>query len=129
MQSVEFRRAIHNEAREIAERDKRPNSIVIKGLGCDVAKIVADFQPVAAELGVNVTLSEVLKVNNELVRAKILNGEVRKSLLDNAKNLKTSANFSHVFIRRDYTKQQRDIICWLPKGKHESQPMINSDTK
>ena len=116
---MDFRRAIRDEAREVAERDKRQQSIVIKGLGCDVAKVASDFPAVATELGVNVSLSEVVKINNELVRAKILNNDSRKQLLDNAKNLKTSSNFNHVFIRRDYTKQQRTLLAAQRKARNQ----------
>ena len=117
VRSMEFRRAIHDEAREVAERDKRQHSIIIKGLGCDVAEVASNFPAVATELGVTVTISEVVKINSELVRAKILNSAARKQLLDNAKNLKSSATYSHVFIRKDYTKQQRDILAKRRKAK------------
>ena len=97
--------------REIAEREKRQSSIVIKGFGGDVAKATSEFSNIVSELGVNVTLSEVIKINDELIRAKILNPASRKALLDKAKHLKTSLNYSGVFIRCDLTKTQRSMFA------------------
>ena len=110
LSSVEFRQLIHDEAREVAERDKRRSSVIVKGLGTDINKIPAALNEISQQIsGFNVNLVDIVPVNGEMVRGKILNDEHRRNLLSSAKNLKGSA-FSHVYINRDLTKRQRQLL-------------------
>ena len=106
----QYRTMVRQEVREIQEREKRRHSIVIRGLSSSTsAGIVSEFSDMTTTMmGSQITLTEVVKIPNNpgLWRAKILNPENRKLVLDRAKHLKGS-QFDHVFVRRDLTYAQR----------------------
>ena len=106
----QYRTMVRQEVREIQEREKRRHSIVIRGLSSTTpAGIVSEFKDMTSTMmGSEITLTEVVKIPNNpgLWRAKILNPEDRKLVLDRAKRLKGS-QFDHVFVRRDLTYAQR----------------------
>ena len=58
------------------------------------------------------SLSEVVCINADkgLFHAKVLDSDARRKLLDSAKNLKNSAQFSTVYINKDLTYRQRQTL-------------------
>ena len=111
----DLRVTIREEVREMEERDKRKDSIVVKGLDVPDGR---SFQDVFQEVGkcvlgseASFNLVDVVCISREkkLYRAKIQNTEQRKNLLTNAKELKDS-RYNYVFINRDLTKAQRNEL-------------------
>lgn len=104
------RKLIREELTEMRERDKRRQSIIIKGLvATGPADAAAKFnQLTETQFGARVDLAEVMPIPNHpsMFRAKIIPEEQRKLVLDNAKKLKGSA-YSSVYISRDLTRAQR----------------------
>ena len=106
----QYRTMVRQEVREIQEREKRRHSVVIRGLSATTpAGIVSEFRDMTSTMmGSQINLTEVVKIPNNprLWRAKIMNPEDRKLVLDRAKHLKGS-QFDNVFVRRDLTYAQR----------------------
>ena len=110
-----IRSMLREETVEFMEQEKRKQSIIIRGLGDQPAAVQDGFDDVAKEiLGPNfsgrVILSEIVPINSNLVRAKILNDTVRKQILTSAKTLLSSTTNSRVFIKRDLTFTQRKLL-------------------
>ena len=106
----DYRSVIRQEMREMQERAKRRQSVIIKGIQ---ARSAADFISKFGDLsesfaGTRVELSGVTPIPNhsDLFRAKILDDDHRRLVLDRAKTLKDTEN-DNVFIRRDLTFAQR----------------------
>ena len=92
------------------ERAKRQQSIIIKGMH---AQSPSDLARKFGELslsftGTRVVLSDVVSIPNhtDLFRAKIMDEDDRKLVLEKAKTLKDTEH-NDVFIRRDLTYAQR----------------------
>ena len=108
---------IRAEIREMYERDRRSESIIIRGITTPVnnnqsnAEFMNTFKNVVSELlpGKTITLTNfmVIKPDENLVRATISDGLLRRDLLSVAKNLRSSTQFGGVFISRDLTYNQR----------------------
>lgn len=112
VKSQEFRRIVQDESREIAEREKRKHSIIVKGLGTDPAVVLRELTEVGMEIiGSPVKIVDVVVINSEMVRGKILDLEQRKRFLAAAKNLKSSTRFSSVYVNRDLTRSQREQLA------------------
>ena len=114
--SLEIKKILHDEAREIREREKRAKSIIIRGLGDQPGAVRTGFNDVVAFLfnGVEggpraVELSEIVPINSNLVRAKLTNDVLRRDILDRAKNIKGS-QFDGVYVKRDLTFNQRSAM-------------------
>ena len=106
----QLRALIRREAREMEERQKRRESIIIRGIE---AQTVDSFLPVFNRIsefliGTYATPTNIMCIDKDkrLFRAKINDDSVRKQLLDNAKKLRTSP-FLNVYLNRDLTYQQR----------------------
>ena len=111
LNSVDFRRVVFDQSREIAERDKRKQSLIVKGFGSNPDTVAKRFLEVSQHLvGRPVPLIDIVPINGELARGKIASLENYRNIVNNAKNLKSSTNYSQVFVRRDLTKNQRDIL-------------------
>ena len=110
----QLRVLVSEECREIDERRKRVSSIIIRDVSaCTPAALIPLFDSISTELvGSPIQLSDVVCIDGEngLFRAKIQNTETRQKLLDSAKNLKNSQNYSSVFISRDLTYNQRQSL-------------------
>lgn len=111
---VDIRRILHEEAREVREREKRVKSVIIRGLGDSQQNIQEKFNEVVdflfeGERKPDIVLSDVVPINPNLIRAKIVDDSLRRNLLIKAKDLKDS-QFAHVHLKRDLTFQQREII-------------------
>ena len=110
----EIRKIILEEAREVREREKRAKSIIVRGLGDDHSNLQAKFDGVVSFLfsGENrphIILSEIVPINRNLVRAKVVNDIHRRELLLRTKNLKNS-EFDGVHVKRDLTFNQRNDL-------------------
>ena len=106
----DYRTVIRQEMREMQERAKRRQSVIIKGLQAQSARQLAEkFGDLSHSFtGTRVELSEVVPITNhsDLFRAKILNDDHRRLVLDRAKTLRETEH-ANVFIRRDLTFAQR----------------------
>lgn len=112
--SDNLRLLIGEECRELEERMKRANSVIIRGVNAQSPHALAPlFDSLCTELmGCTVPLRDVVCINasKKLFRAKIDNEASKHKLLDSAKNLKNSSTFSSVFINRDLTYKQRQVL-------------------
>ena len=107
------RRTIREEVREVQEREKRRQSVIIRGLGASSPSGAATSFAALSEkmFGTRVELSHVVTIpkHGDLFRAKILDEELRKLVLTRAKTLKDS-EYGQVYIRRDLTYKQREEL-------------------
>ena len=103
------RKDILDGIREISEREKRKDTLVFRGFRADDAQqMTSRFREVCLYLEVgHIQLSEVVKINNSLFRAKVSNASDRLRLLAEARKLKNSDQYRRAFIQRDLTYQQR----------------------
>ena len=112
--SEDYRKVVREELRELEEQRKRRTSLVIRGLGAPTAKdAVTRFETLSQDLiEQKVTLTDVVRIPSEtdLYRGKVTDDDIRKCLLDKAKHLKNSAQYSSVYIRRDLTYKQRQTL-------------------
>lgn len=105
-----YQTAIRKEIQEMNEREKRRSSIIVKGLPASSPR---DFtqkfsQLTQSVMDISVTLSDVTAIpgHSNIFRAKLLNDEVRKRVLDNSKTLR-GTDYHGVYISRDLTYAQR----------------------
>ena len=108
----EIHSIIREELIEMRERDKRRDSIVVRGLDYESD---LDFQRRFDSLSLvlvdkRIQLTEITQLNPRFVRAKITNREDRSHLLSATKKLKNIAQFSSVYISRDLTFKQREEL-------------------
>jgi hypothetical protein len=105
-----MRVTIREEVREMDERNKRRDSIIIRGLDAEnQLEVKQKFNIISSHLlGTAPDLSNIVCIDRtkKLYRGKIVDGEARKKLLDSARNLKDS-EFRGIFINRDLTFKQR----------------------
>lgn len=108
--AADYRTIVHEELKEMRERDKRKESVIVKGLAASSAsELVAKFEQLTGQfMGTSVVLSDVSPISGHpsLYRAKIRNADLRKMVLEKAKTLKNT-EFNSVFISRDLTYAQR----------------------
>ena len=105
-----YRVMVREELKELQEREKRKESVIIRGLEASSASdLVIKFSELTQHLmGTTVEISEVKAIPShpDIYRAKIINANNRKLVLDNAKNLR-GTRYDKVFIKRDLTFAQR----------------------
>lgn len=120
-----IRAVIAEELREIREREKRKQSIIIKGLRANSsAEVVHLFKDLSStKLGCEVTLSDVSPIKDHagMFRAKIMSDDQRKHILDNAKTLK-GTRYDGVYISRDLTRAQRTVLFEKRQAKRTQNP-------
>lgn len=106
---VSHQRWVREDVREFLERDKRRDSVIIRGIPS--TNLHASFPEVAKYLcpDLNITLSGVVPIKPNLIRAKIIDSLHRSELLTKSRNLAGSP-FSSVFISRDLTYKQRQEL-------------------
>ena len=117
---VPDRTLIREELREMREREKRRQSIIIKGLtaagpreaGCKFDQLTE------SQFGMKIDLAEIMQIpgHSTMFRAKIISDEQRKLILENAKKLKGSI-YSSVYISRDLTRAQRTELFEKRKAR------------
>ena len=109
-----MRQKIREEVREMEERSKRKDFIVIRGLICDSNLVFCErFAEISTAItGRSVAVSDVALVNREkkVYRAKIVNPDERRLILDSSKKLKSISAFSNIYINRDLTFVQRQEL-------------------
>lgn len=92
------------------ERDKRRDSIIIRGLKATTPRgVVAEFAEITQrKMGTRVEVSDVVIIpgHTGICRAKIYSSAERKLVLEQAKGLKNT-EYKHVYVRRDLTYAQR----------------------
>ena len=105
-----LRDVIAEEVREMREREKRKQSIIIKSQSTkSTAEVVNMFKELSSsKFGCEITLTEVspIKDHTGMFRAKITSDEQRKRALDGARTLK-GTRYDTVYISRDLTWAQR----------------------
>ena len=111
LESQEFRSVVYEQSREIIERDKRRQSIVVKGFGTNPSGVQKSFAEMTLSLlNTSVHLADIIVINNEMVRGKIFSEEKRRAVLNCVKDLKSHHLYAHVYINRDLTRQQREAM-------------------
>ena len=112
-QTTEYRQIVKQELRELHEREKRKESVVIHGLtSTSTSGVSAEFGELTRKMmGKQVLLSDVVPIpgHTGLYRGKILDEIDRKLVLDKAKSLK-GTDYDRVYIRRDLTYNQRSVL-------------------
>ena len=108
----EIHSIIREELIEMRERDKRRDSVVVRGLDYESD---LDFQRRFDSLSLvlvnkKIQLTEITQLNPRFVRAKITNREDRSHLLSATNKLRNIAQFSSVYISRDLTFKQREEL-------------------
>ena len=106
----EYKATIRKEIQEMNEREKRRSSIIVKGLSASSPRDLAQKFSLLTEeiMGVAAPLSDVTPIpgHANIFRAKLLNDEIRKQVLDRSKSLR-GTNYNQVYISRDLTYAQR----------------------
>ena len=98
---------------EFEDRKRRRDSIIVRGIIAEnITPFINTFQAITEEITGNRTVPSqadihTIAADRNLFRVTVSNRDVRVSILQNARKLKDSANFSGVFISRDLTFQQR----------------------
>ncbi|MEL7428056.1 MAG: hypothetical protein AAFN81_34060, partial [Bacteroidota bacterium] len=111
--NLSTRAEILSQVRELREREKRRDFIVIRGLQNTTAEQVCRLMPeISNLLGIApVQLTEVRNVgNSNFFRAKVANENSRRELLLKCHQLRNTENFSRVYFNRDLTFQQRQDL-------------------
>ena len=106
----EYRVAIRREVQEMNEREKRRSSIIVKGLSANSSREIAQkFSQITQDImGFPTSLSDITQIQRHsgMFRAKILDDEVRKRVLEKSKSLR-GTDYGGVYISRDLTFAQR----------------------
>ena len=118
--AVDYRMIVHEELKEMKERDKRKQSIIIKGLQASSTNDLASkFEQLSEQvMGTKVGLCDVSSISGHphLYRAKIVNDELRKTVLEKAKTLRNT-DYNSVYISRDLTYAQRSELFARRKAR------------
>ena len=107
------REELISQIREMREREKRKDSIIFRGLGnIPVDGLAPKFRQICSKLDLDpITLVDVKKISSaNLFRARIEDAERRRELLLRCHRLRSSEEFSRVFINKDLTFQQREQL-------------------
>ena len=104
--------SVVDEVREVMEREKRKSSIILRGLGSlPVDQVQQAFDGICQYLGLeSAVLVDVIKVNDNTYRAKIVDHRHRLGILASARNLRNSTDYRRVFVQRDLTYAQRSEV-------------------
>lgn len=107
----QIQKLISEEVVETREREKRANFIIVRGLDFEPSSVQDKFNEVVSHLlpGQTVNLNDIMPIKPKLFRAKVLDPMVKRQLLNSAKNLRQSP-FSHIYINKDLTYKQRQLI-------------------
>lgn len=106
---TDLQETIREEVLECREREKRLNSVIIRGVMCDSAELQTKFNDIVDHLlpGNTIPLRDIIPIKPGLARAKIMDMTQRRNLLSAAGNLRQSP-FPNVYITRDLTYKQRE---------------------
>ena len=115
-QNILSRENLYVEMREFEERQKRRDSVVVRGIrGGSDQEFSQAFGNVASSIldrRVMIDPSNVYCINREncLYRVKISNRDTRSDILTNARSLANNPNYVSVYISRDLTYMQRQEL-------------------
>ena len=120
------RAIIQEELVELREREKRRDSIVVRGLDyVDEIDFRNRFEQLSTLLiNKSVHLSDITQLSPRFVRARITNKEDRSLLLSSTSRLRNNRLFSSIFVSRDLTFRQREEI----KRRRGIQRLRQADT-
>ena len=111
---AENRAVFREEVRELMERDKRKESVIVRGISCAGEREFREkfAQVTGAVIGRSINPDSFFCIDQSknLYRISILDSNLRKNLLDNAKNLKNNSDFRNVYLNRDLTFKQRQDL-------------------
>ena len=119
------RNDVLSQVRELKEREKRTDSIILRGFGDKTLEEVNTvFESICQELGMPVIpLMGLAKLPSTIpiYRARIANEDQRRSLISKAPELRHSQRFSQLYINRDLTRQQREDIKLRRQQRRQDQ--------
>lgn len=108
------RLVIREEIREIHDRERRKHSIIVRGFPHSTVNDVNErFKDISKYLiNQEISMSDVICVNQDrgIFRGKIVDPQIRRSLLLEARRLKESTNFRSVYLHKDLTYKQREEL-------------------
>ena len=107
-----LRSLIRQELIEIKERDKRKNSVVVRGINYNSeGAFLHEFNKLTQAL-INKTIvpTDITPIKTNFVRMKIENNDDRLSLISSSPGLRNVKDFSHIYVSKDLTYQQRTIL-------------------
>ena len=123
--AVDYRSIVHEELKEMREREKRRQSVIIKGLRASSSgDLTSKFEQLTEQvMGSKVSLSDVSSISGHpnIYRAKIMSDDLRKTVLEKAKMLRDT-DYSSVYISRDLTYAQRSELFARRKAR-QSEPV------
>lgn len=129
-QSDSLRVIIREEVREMAEREKRKSSLILKGIKVssnDAA--IHTFKDVSKKIiGVEVVPDSVKAVPNtqDMFRFTVLDDDTRSKLLTSAKKMRNFPEYNNVYLNRDLTYMQRKDLRERRLARNRENP--NSQT-
>ena len=116
----DYRSIVQEELKELREREKRKQSIIVKGLkATSTNDLASKFQHMSEQvMGSRVSLSDVSSISGhpDIFRAKVLNDDLRKMVLEKAKSLRNT-DYNSVYISRDLTYAQRSELFTRRKAR------------
>ena len=127
-----YRNEILSQVRELREREKRADSVVLRGLGnISLEEVKTKFEGICHELQVPlIPLTGLTRIGaGDLYRAKIASKEQRQSLLLKVSALRNSQVYSRVYINRDLTKQQREEVLSARRRRLNAQDTAQNSTQ
>ena len=114
--------------REVNEREKRKHSVVLRGFGVStVDEVVTKFREITEFLDVgSITLTDVVRINDNLFRGTINSVEGRLKLLAESRKLK-GTRYDRMYIQRDLTYMQRQQVIAnrrSDEGQAQAHPIL-----
>ena len=111
--------------KELNEREKRKDSIVLRGFGnIEVGRVQEKFNEVCTYLRLgSITLVDIVKINDSLFRAKVTSRDRFMQLLGESRRLRESDSLRNVYIQRDLTYLQRQQQISRRASRNSSQPL------
>ena len=122
------REEIFDQFREFREREKRVDSIIIRGMGVgSLVNIKGWFDEICRYLGLQpIELTGLKSIgNNTIYRARILDSQKRRDLLAKSVELRNSDQFKRIYINRDLTYLQRQDVINRRKAALRPAPKEN----
>ena len=108
------RERIRSEIQEVREREKRKQSVIIRGINIESTNELPSKLSLISNLVLqrDISFSDFFTIdrNKKLYRCKILNDEDRQEFLGKTKMLKQSEDFKLVYFNRDLTYAQRQSL-------------------
>ena len=130
IRSPEFAVMVKEQVREIAEQDKRKDSVIIRGIKTSSTSDFNDvFNGATRYLlgGTPISLTDVVVLGPELARGRIADFNGRKNLLSASQKLgEPFSPFAGIFISRDLTYLQRKERIEKKKRRDEEARSVGS---